>query len=105
MEMNTDEPPENISERIERERKTWMSYSFSEEHLPKKEVKQETQIPTPPPPVQPVNNPTLDAKLPDVKKEKSTTKQVKEGKKVEKGKDESTAPKDVPKDETGFDLG
>lgn len=45
-------PPENISDRIEKERKSWLSYSFSEEHLPKNkdEVKEETQIPIPPPP-------------------------------------------------------
>jgi len=93
--MNTDEPPENISDRIERERKAWSKYPFSEENLPKEVVKEEeTQIPTTPPPlpkavgpivdgisvipeVKAVDNPTLAA---DVKKEKEV-KQEKEVKK------------------------
>jgi hypothetical protein len=81
-------PPENISDRIEREREAWSKYPFSEENLPKEVVKEEeTQIPTTPPPppkavgpivdgisvipeVKAVNNPALAAQVPDVKKEK-----------------------------------
>ena len=73
MERITNVTPENISDRIERERKAWSGYSFSEENLPKEAVKEETQIPIPPP--------TPPAKKQEVKEKKKVKKVTDEAKK------------------------
>ncbi len=97
-------PGENVSDKIERLHKSWNQMPFHEDNLPKEETKEAEPPSAPPETVQPVNNLTLVAKLPDVKEEKSETtavieraknklpeeqeieKSVKEGKEGEKGK-------------------